>query len=95
MSNPTIYRYPKKVVDNLDGTITEIEKSLRRNRDKNVIVKVKNSEGHTLIVYHLVYDSKGRIVHGPHEEPGSRELTYTKGFSSLNLFKRGGRQWVS
>ena len=87
MSNPTIYRYPKKIIDNLDGTVTEVDKSLRRNRDKNVIIKVKNSEGHTLVVYHMVYDSKGQVVHGPHEEPGSRDPDYTKGFPPMNLFE--------
>ena len=87
MSNPTTYRYPKKIVDNLDGTVTEVEKSIRRNRDKNVIVKVKNSEGHTLVVYHLVYDSKGRVVHGPHEEPDSRDPNYKGEFPLINLFE--------
>ncbi|MBI4722177.1 MAG: hypothetical protein HY769_04145 [Candidatus Stahlbacteria bacterium] len=87
MSNPTIYRYPKKIIDNLDETVTEIDKSLRSNRDKNVIVKVKNSEGHTLVVYHLVYDSKGRVIHGPHEEPGSRNSNYKKKFPAINFFE--------
>ncbi len=76
MPNRTIYRYPKKIIPNEDGTVTEIDRSLRQNRDVNVIVKIKDSIGHTLIVYHLVYDSRGQIVHGPHEEPGSRDEAY-------------------
>ncbi|MEW6686355.1 MAG: hypothetical protein AB1393_09160 [Candidatus Edwardsbacteria bacterium] len=85
MSNPTIYRYPKKIIDNLDGTVTEIDRALRQNKDVNLIVKVKDGEGHTLVVYHLVYNSKGQVVHGPHEEPGSRNPSYQKVFP-LNIF---------
>lgn len=76
MSNPTIYKYPKKIVSNPDGTITEIEKNLRRNRDISMIVKIKDKKGHTLVIYHLVYNSRGEIVHGPHEEPDSRDPNY-------------------
>jgi hypothetical protein len=80
MSNPTIYRYPKKIVERNDGTRVEIEKSLRQNKDVSVIVKVKDQMAHTKVVYHLVYDSRGNIVHGPHEEPGSRDSDYREGF---------------
>ena len=86
MSNPTIYRFPKKILENIDGTTIEVERSLRRNRDVSVIVKIKDDVGHTLVVYHLVYDSRGRIVHGPHEEPGSRNLSYAGVFPDAAIF---------
>lgn len=80
MSNPTIYRYPKKIVERDDGTRIEVEKSLRQNKDVSVIVKVKDQECRTKVVYHLVYDSRGNIIHGPHEEPGSRNSDYKEEF---------------
>jgi len=86
MPNPTIYKFPKKILDNIDGTTIEVERSLRRNRDVSVIVKIKDDVGHTLVVYHLVYDSRGYIVHGPHEEPGSRDPNYFGGFSETVIF---------
>lgn len=87
MPNPTIYRYPKKIIANLDGTTTEIERGLKQNRDVNVIVKIKDGSGHTLVVYHLVYDSRGRVVHGPHEEPGSRDPHYKGIFPEMMIHK--------
>jgi len=80
MSNPTIYRYPRQVIRNPDGTVTEVERNLRQNGDVSIIVKVKDSTGHHLVVYHLVYDSEGQLVHGPHEIPGSRDANYDKPF---------------
>ncbi len=80
MSNPTIYRYPRQVIRNPDGTVTEVERNLRQNGDVSIIVKMKDSTGHHLVVYHLVYDSEGQLVHGPHEIPGSRDANYDKPF---------------
>jgi len=42
MDNPTVYKFPKKVVENPDGTISEIERNLRKNRDVSVVIKVKD-----------------------------------------------------
>jgi len=80
MANPTIYRYPRQIIHNRDGTLTEVERNLRQNGDISIIVKVKDASGHHLVVYHLAYDSAGRLVHGPHEIPGSRDLAYQKPF---------------
>lgn len=80
MGNPTIYKYPRQVIYNPDGTSTEIERSLRQNGDVSIIVKVKDATGHTLVVYHLVYDSADNLVHGPHEIAGSRDPSYEGGF---------------
>lgn len=88
MSNPTIYRFPKKIIENPDGTTTEIEKSLRKNKDISMIVKIKDMLGYTKVVYHLVYDAHGKIVHGPHEEPGSRAPDYRGKFSFKILEER-------
>ena len=74
--NPTIYRYPKKIVENPDGTRLEVDRSLRKNKDVSVIIKIKSISGRTKVVYHLVYNQFGRIIHGPHEEPGSRTTGY-------------------
>ncbi|RKY67281.1 MAG: hypothetical protein DRP97_07540 [Candidatus Latescibacterota bacterium] len=52
----------------------------------SVIVKIKDDVGHTLVVYHLVYDSRGHIVHGPHEEPGSRDPSYFGEFPEAIIF---------
>jgi hypothetical protein len=80
MANPTIYRYPRQIIHNQDGTLTEVERNLRQNGDISIIVKVKDASGHHLVVYHLVYDSAGRLVHGPHEITGSRDSAYQKSF---------------
>jgi hypothetical protein len=82
MANPTIYRYPRQMIHNRDGTLTQVERSLRQNGDISIIVKVKDGSGHHLVVYHLVYDSAGKLVHGPHEIPGSRDPAYRKPFPS-------------
>jgi hypothetical protein len=76
MGNPTIYRYPKQVIHNPDGSHLQIERSLRQNGDVSIIVKVKDDTGHHLVLYHLVYDKAGNRVHGPHEIPGSRDPSY-------------------
>jgi hypothetical protein len=80
MTNPTIYRYPRQIIRNPDDTITEVERTLRQNGDVLIIVKVKNTAGRHLVVYHLVYDSNGKLVHGPHEISGSRDPTYNQPF---------------
>jgi len=76
MPNPTIYKHPKEIIHNPDKTTTEIERNLRQNGDLSVIVKIKDANRHTLVVYHIVYDQTGQLVHGPHEESGSRDATY-------------------
>jgi hypothetical protein len=80
MTNPTIYRYPRQIIRNPDDTITEVERTLRQNGDVSIIVKVKDTTGRHLVVYHLVYDSNGKLVHGPHEISGSRDPTYNQPF---------------
>jgi len=80
VANPTIYRYPRQIIHNPDGTVTHVERSLRRNGDLSIIVKMKDARGHHLVVYHLVYDMEGRLVHGPHEIPGSRDADYHQPF---------------
>ena len=32
------------------------------------------------MLYHLVYDSQGNVVHGTHEEPASRDSNYVLEF---------------
>ena len=80
MSNPTVYRYPKQVIHNPDGSHLLIERSLRQNGDVSIIVKVRDSTGHHLVLYHLVYDRTGNRVHGPHEISGSRDPSYQDDF---------------
>ena len=80
MTNPTIYRYPRQIIRNPDDTIIEVERTLRQNGDVSIIVKVKDTTGRHLVVYHLVYDSSGKLVHGPHEISGSRNPTYNQPF---------------
>lgn len=80
MTNPTIYRYPRQIIRNPDDTITVIDRKLRQNGDVSIIVKVKDPRGHHLIVYHLVYDGRGQLIHRPHEIPGSRDASYDKPF---------------
>ena len=80
MTNPTIYRYPTRIIRNPDDTVTEVERTLRQNGDVSIIVKVKDTTGRHLVVYHLVFDTSGKLVHGPHEIPGSRDPTYNQPF---------------
>lgn len=43
MANPTIYRYPRQIIHNRDGTLTQVERSLRQNGDISIIAKVKDA----------------------------------------------------
>ena len=52
MANPTIYRYARQINHNRDGYLTQVERSLRQNRDISIIVKVKDASEHHLVVYH-------------------------------------------
>lgn len=81
MPNVTIHKYPRRIINNPDGTTTTIEKSLRQNGDVSTVIKVKGLNGHTLVVYHMVFDASGELVHAPHEEPGSRDPAYTVPFN--------------
>lgn len=78
MTNPTIYRYPRQIIRNPDDTVTEVERTLRQNGDVSITIKVKDTTGRHLVVYHLVCDSNGKLVHGLHEIPGSRDPTYNQ-----------------
>lgn len=83
MANPTVYKYPRWVVESPDGTLAQIDRSVRANGDVSTIVKVRDERGHTLVLYHYVHDAAGNLVHGPHEVPGSRDPGYTGTYVAL------------
>ena len=53
-----------------------VDRSVRANGDTSTIVKIRDQQGHTLVVYHYVHDAAGNLAHGPHEAPESRDPTY-------------------
>lgn len=76
MPNPTVYKHPRLVVPSPDGMLAVVDRNVRANGDMSTIVKIRDEQGHTVVVYHYVHDSAGNLVHGPHEAPGSRDPTY-------------------
>ena len=80
MAKPRVYRHPRQIIRNPNDTITKVERALRQNGDVSIVVKVKDTTGHHLVVYYLVYDSNGKLVHAPHEIPDSRDPTYNQLF---------------
>jgi len=67
MPNPTVRR-ERQLVDNGDGTFTETFRSIRENGDKSEMVFFRQANGIKNVIWHVVFDVAGVLVHGPHEK---------------------------
>jgi hypothetical protein len=67
MPNPTVRR-ERILADNGDGTVTEVFRSIRQNGDRSEMVFYRESGGAKLLIWHVVYEAGGLLVHGPHEK---------------------------
>jgi hypothetical protein len=62
VANETIY-WDDYRHENTDGTVTEVERSIRLNGDVSEMVHVVDSDGSHVAVWHVVHDAQGRLIH--------------------------------
>jgi hypothetical protein len=67
MPNPTVRR-ERRVNRNRDGTRVEVFRSIRENGDVSEMVFFGEDDFAKRVIWHVVFDASGVMVHGPHEK---------------------------
>jgi hypothetical protein len=82
MPNPTVRR-EREINRNEDGSVVEIFRSIRENGDASEMIFFREGNRIKRVIWHVVYDATGVMVHGPHEKyrrPGDETIWPPPGY---------------